>query len=279
MNRASQWIASIALMLMIASAFAAKDPSDTEGTAEHPQVARFPNFFIDNSKYNDYNEVGFNLKNGEQVKGGKYWFVDYILKEGARQPSTVELVRNYENAFKKAGGGLVYRESPEDVVYRMPLGGSGERWMKLHVDNDGYRYQIEVIDTGSMEQKVEFSADQMSDAIKKNGFVALNGIMFDTGRATIKPESEPLLKEVAALLKKEQSLKLSIEGHTDNVGDKKANLDLSKKRAESVIAYVTKAGIDPRRLKADGKGDTAPVADNRTEEGRAKNRRVELVRF
>ncbi|TFW10125.1 OmpA family protein [Oxalobacteraceae bacterium OM1] len=279
MNIKLKHLLALGLAFLTASVFAARDPADVEGTEEHPQLVRFPNFFVDNSKRNDYNEVAFPAKNGEQVKAGKYWFVDYILKEGARQPSSVELIRNYENAFKKAGGGLVFRESQDVAVYRMPLPNGSERWTKINVDNDGYRYQLEIVETGGMEQKVEFSADQMADAIKKNGFVALNGILFDTGKASIKPESEPLLNEVVGLLKKDKALKLSIEGHTDNVGDKKANLDLSKKRAESVVAYVTKAGIETKRLKADGKGDTAPVADNRTEDGRAKNRRVELVKF
>jgi outer membrane protein OmpA-like peptidoglycan-associated protein len=130
-----------------------------------------------------------------------------------------------------------------------------------------------------MEQKLEFSSDEMAAAIGKNGFVALNGILFDTGKAAIKPESEALIKEIVALLNKDKSLKLSIVGHTDNAGNKKANLALSKQRAESLVRQLVAAGIDARRLKADGKGDTEPTADNRMDEGRAKNRRVELVKF
>jgi len=95
----------------------------------------------------------------------------------------------------------------------------------------------------------------------------------------IKSESTPLPDEVVSLLKHDKALKLSIEGHTDNVGDKRANLLLSKQRAGSVVKYLTGKGIDGKRLKSDGKGDSVPVADNRSESGRAKNRRVELVRF
>jgi len=262
------------------AAFAAKDPADLEDTEEHPEISRFPGFYIDNSKHNDFNEFQFAIKadpDDGETKEGKYWFVDYILKDGVRQPSTVELIRNYENAFKKAGGSLVKRHG-EVAVFRVPRAG-GERWVQISVDNGGYRYQLHIVDVANMVQKVEFSAGDMAAAIKANGFVALNGIVFDTAKASIKPESEALLAEVVALMKNDRQLKLSVEGHTDNVGDKKSNADLSLRRAESVVKYLGSKGIEPARLKFSGKGDTAPVADNRTEAGRAKNRRVELVKF
>jgi outer membrane protein OmpA-like peptidoglycan-associated protein len=272
-------LAMLILALGAATALASKDPADLEGTEDHPQVARFPNFHLDSSSHNDYNEFAFATKSGDQTKAGKYWLVDYILNEGARQPSPTELMKNYENAFKKSGGSMVFRDPPSIAVYRMPLPGGGERWMQMNIDNEGYRYQLAIVDVGGMEQKIEFSSDQMADAIKKNGFVALNGILFDTGKASIKPESQPLVTEVATLLKNDGALKLSVVGHTDNVGDKKANLALSRQRAESVMRALVAAGIDAKRLKADGKGDGEPVADNRSDDGRAKNRRVELVKF
>lgn len=281
---------AVAMFLCITTAYAVTDPADSEGTEDHPEVERFPGFHIDSSKMNDFNEFRFASEGyddaGEpkgEVKAGKYWFVDYILNDEARQPSSIELVKNYQNAFEKAGGGLVNRQPqdgpPESAVYRMPQPNGGERWMQINIDNEGLRYQLNIIDVAAMTQKVEFSSGEMADAIKKNGFVALTGILFDTGKATIKAESTPILNEVVALLKNDAALKLSVEGHTDNVGDKRANVELSKQRAASVVKYLIDNGIDNRRLKSDGKGDSAPVADNRTEDGRAKNRRVELVKF
>lgn len=272
-------LASLALAMAAASALASKDPADFDGTEEHPEIVRFPNFHINNSQRNDYNEFTFMTKSGEQAKAGKYWFVDYILNDDKRQPSPVELMKNYENAFKKAGGGMIFRDRNEIAVFRMTLPGGGERWMQMRIENEGFRYQLAIIEVAAMEQKVEFSTGQMADAIKKNDFVALNGILFDTGKASIKPESQALIDEVVTLLKKDSALKLAIVGHTDNVGDKKANLALSKQRAESVVKQLVAAGIDVKRLKADGKGDTEPVGDNRVEDSRAKNRRVELVKF
>jgi len=270
------------LAVAASMSFAARDPADGDGTEEHPEIARFPGFFIDNSQRNDFNEFRFATKSDDDesgdVKAGRYWFVDYILKEGTRQPSTVELMRNYENAFKQVGGRLVKRH-PARAVYRVPMASGGERWVQLSIDNDGYRYQLAIIDVAAMEQKVEFSASDMAKAIQANGFVALTGIVFDTGRATIKPESEALLAEIVTLLGQDKSLKLSIEGHTDNAGDKKANLDLSQRRAAAVVSWLVGKGVDAKRLKSSGKGDSLPVGDNRSEDGRAKNRRVELVKI
>jgi OOP family OmpA-OmpF porin len=278
------------LFLFVTTALAASDPNDNEGTADHPEVARFPGFHIDSSEINDFNEFRFASEgfddSGEpkgEVKAGKYWHIVYWLNEGARKPSAIELIKNYENAFKKAGGGLVIRHpqsgEPESAVYHMPQLNGSERWMQIDISSEGNRLEMNIVDVGAMAQKVEFSAGEMADALNKNGYVALTGILFDTGKATIKSESESLLNEVVALLKNDKSLKLSVEGHTDNVGDKRTNEELSKKRAESVVKYLTSNGIDSKRLKFDGKGDSMPVADNRSENGRAKNRRVELVKF
>lgn len=280
MRTLTRLLTTLLFLFCAAAALAGqKDPADFEGTQDHPEIARFPNFHLDSSKHNDYNEFEFPVKGGIQTKGGKFWFVDYILNDDARQPSAVELIRNYENAFKKLGGSLVYRGPyNEEATYRQPLPGGGERWMLMHIDNEGYRYQLTIIDVAAMEQKLEFTADQMADAIRKNGFVAINGILFDTGKASIKAESQPLIDEMAAMMKKDASLKLTVVGHTDNVGDKKANLELSKKRAESVMKALVAGGVDGKRLKSDGKGDSEPVGDNRSEDGRAKNRRVELVK-
>ena len=122
-------------------------------------------------------------------------------------------------------------------------------------------------------------ASTMAKAIEEKGKLTLYGINFDFNQATIRPESEPVLKEVATLLQNQSDLRLRIEGHTDNVGKPAYNLDLSKKRAESVKTYLTgKFQIDAARLSTEGYGDTRPVAKNDTDQERAQNRRVELVK-
>ena len=104
------------------------------------------------------------------------------------------------------------------------------------------------------------------------------GIYFDTGKAEVKPESNDTLTQIAKMLQLQPELKLLVVGHTDNVGTLAANMDLSKRRADAVVkALTTSFGVSPSRLNAQGAGPLAPVASNRTEDGRAKNRRVELV--
>jgi outer membrane protein OmpA-like peptidoglycan-associated protein len=125
---------------------------------------------------------------------------------------------------------------------------------------------------------VKVNAEEMSRAISLDGRVALYGIFFDTNKADIKPESKPALDEIAVLLKQEPALNLHVVGHTDNVGGYEYNLNLSKQRADAVVKILTEQyGVKADRLTSNGVAYLAPVAANSSEDGRAKNRRVELV--
>lgn len=120
--------------------------------------------------------------------------------------------------------------------------------------------------------------DIAAELIEKGKYISY-GVYFDTGSAKIKQESHGVLEQIAAILKANQDLKLLIVGHTDNIGAKEANQTLSLERANSVKDYLIKNfSIDAGRLATDGKGDTEPVADNKTATGRAQNRRVEFIR-
>jgi outer membrane protein OmpA-like peptidoglycan-associated protein len=102
-------------------------------------------------------------------------------------------------------------------------------------------------------------------------------IFFEFNKATIKSVSFSLLNEVAQAMKDNPTLKVEVQGHTDSVGNDRFNLKLSQKRAESVKAYLTKQGIEASRMVPKGYGETVPIADNRTSDGRSENRRVEFV--
>lgn len=135
-----------------------------------------------------------------------------------------------------------------------------------------------VIVAKPMEGNKLVGAQEMADQITTSGRVALYGIYFDTNKTEIKPESEPTLQEIAKLLKAQPSLKVLVVGHTDNVGPFASNMDLSQRRAQAVVnSLVSKYGVGKERLTPFGDSFAAPVASNKTEEGRAKNRRVELV--
>jgi len=139
---------------------------------------------------------------------------------------------------------------------------------------------LDVVETGEMEQRmVLVEADAMAKALTETGRIALYGIYFDTDSTTIKPESKETLDEIAKLLNADAALKLYVVGHTDNQGAYDYNMSLSARRAGSVVAALTSAyGVAAERLKSAGVGFLAPVAGNGNEEGRALNRRVELVR-
>jgi len=125
----------------------------------------------------------------------------------------------------------------------------------------------------------ESEVDVLYDALANKGRWATQGILFATGKAELQPESRPVLKEIAATLKQHAELKILIEGHTDNVGAPASNLALSDARAAAVkAALVADFGIDAARVSTKGLGDTKPAAPNTTAEGRAQNRRVEVVK-
>ena len=138
---------------------------------------------------------------------------------------------------------------------------------------------VDIIQGKAREQKmVTVNAEEMASKIANTGSVALYGIYFDFNKADLKPESDPALQEIAKLLKGDSSMKLLVVGHTDNVGTFDFNMGLSQRRAAAVVAALTtKYGVGKARLTPVGVSFAAPVASNKTEDGRAKNRRVELV--
>jgi OOP family OmpA-OmpF porin len=226
----------------------------------------------------------FNGKDCTTVEGKKY-FRAYTLKENAKQPSELQISRNYANAVKNMGGTIVFEgecsgaDCAENCGYRMMVGkvikGGNELWVEVVPFNDGNDYYLTVVAKEAMKQDV--TANDMLDALNRDGRIALY-INFDTGKSIIKPESKPIIEQIVQMLKANPDLKISVEGHTDNVGNPKSNKVLSDDRAKAVVTAIIAQGIDAKCLSAVGYGQDKPIADNKTEEGRAKNRRVELVK-
>ena len=121
-------------------------------------------------------------------------------------------------------------------------------------------------------------ASAVEKAIAETGKFVTNDILFETGKATLKPESMDEIRKVADYMKKNPSARFEVQGHTDNQGSDKVNDPLSQQRAEAVVQALEGEGVDPFNLRPVGKGSHEPVADNKTEEGRAKNRRVEFIK-
>lgn len=190
----------------------------------------------------------------------------------------------------KCTSGATPREQHYSLA-TLPDGSGGERTLGIVTFQVGDRSYCDALEDRTAvlvvavspkprERKmVTVTSDEMAKALDAAGHIALYGIQFDTNKSSLKPESVDTIAQIAKLLQAQPALKLDVVGHTDNVGDAAANLKLSQRRADAVVvALVEDHGIDEARLSSRGEGLGKPVADNATEEGRAKNRRVELVK-
>ncbi len=255
---------------------------DVAGSKDYPGITRMPGYFIYDYSELPFDAYTFTVKQGngtkeEKVEGRKYTY-RYNLKDGATMPSALQILRNYGNAARTAGGQVLY-ESEDTTTIRLAKSGK-EAWIEVSTSNipSGMFIAMNIIEKEGMKQEVTIDAAAMAQGLSEAGEVAIYGIYFDTAKSELKPESEPALEEIAKLLKANPLLKVFIVGHTDMVGDAAANVKLSQARAQAVVtALVTKNGVAATRLTPFGAGPYAPVASNKTEEGRAKNRRVELV--
>jgi outer membrane protein OmpA-like peptidoglycan-associated protein len=263
------------LLLIPAAAFA--EP-DADGCKDHPLFTRMKNYYIIQceKKYDQalimIDEDPDSSKNLKPE--GDKTFIKYQYEESAgKAPSYLQIRRNYQNAAKALKAKiLVDRER----YTGMQMDKSGGRiYISLELFNDGRSINLTIVEQKAMEQ--EITANDMWQALQKDGFMSLY-INFDTNKATIKPESAGIIDQIIALMKSQPDLKLSIEGHTDSQGTPESNKTLSLNRAKAVIKAVSEGGISSSRMSAVGWGQEKPVADNRTEEGRAKNRRVEIVK-
>lgn len=247
---------------------------DAEGCKDHPLLSRMPDYIISECTQN-FNTLDFFNAKGEDVKlEGNLTYIWYVFnsESGKKEPSFLQIIRNYGNAVIKIGGKKIYEDT-----------GLG----CYELSKNGKVYNIKVACTNSSDillnvlemeaMKQEITANEMLDALNKDGFIALH-ILFETGKSAIQDESLPVADQISELLKSAPAIKISIEGHTDNIGDAETNKKLSTDRAKSVMDALISKGIDKTRLSFVGWGQEKPVADNRSEEGRARNRRVEIVK-
>jgi outer membrane protein OmpA-like peptidoglycan-associated protein len=246
---------------------------DAEGCKDSPMITRMPGSTIHSCENKEFEQGKFPLgvdADGaakEKTVEGEYHFWDYGTREGM---GDLQVFRNFEAALKKDGFTIDYEQSPGEITAH-----KGATW--YYLDNKGTFYYQTIVIEKAMEQEV--TADNLADEIKKTGHVSVYGIRFDTGKVTIQADSEKVLEQIVKLLQSDASLKLRVEGHTDSQGNAAANQTLSDKRAQAVVAWLTGKGINASRLVAKGLGATKPVGDNQTDDGRAKNRRVELVKM
>lgn len=283
---------SMICSILLCGLMAASLPVQAAKTAkiqEHPLVRPFPGSVIDpHGKYVNFGEYSFLVKDpktGKTVKKkvqGKYWQLTYGLRDATgrhadKSHSILEYRENYKHAALEKGGTILY-EKEGYLTFTLPGEGGGKTWCEVHIWN--YSQQdLRIIEEAGFKKSLTFGPAEMKAALDADGRVRLYGILFDLDKATLKPESVKQLQDVIVLLKQSPGLKLEVQGHTDDQGADGYNLKLSMQRAQTVVAYLGLFGIDSKRLVAKGYGESRPVASNGSADGRAKNRRVELVKL
>jgi OOP family OmpA-OmpF porin len=345
----------IGLQPILAAQAAVLPNADKKGTSDSALIKRYEGAYIVAQERKAFAEFTVPLAKLEPLKGertrqnneriqpadrktleGQHTRTAYLMPAGR---TSLEVMRNYEEDMKRAGGTLLFRckeaECGGDPSRSLDGGGGrmslamylyaperlaeerhttgwcvlGERIAEqrysafelpassalvsvlvyrllspnkhdsCHPLNDRTVAVVDLVEAKPREQRmVTVPASEMEKSITGSGRIALYGIYFDFNKADIKPESRPTLDEIAKLMRQSDKLKLLVVGHTDNVGTFQFNTELSQKRAAAVVsALVTQNGIARERLMPIGVSFASPVTSNKTEEGRAKNRRVELV--
>ena len=263
------------IALCLATPFAAHvcaaQTQDAQGCKDSPLISRFPGSVIADCKDKADDKFNFTLDKGlHQAVEGEFHLIRYNFPSTA---SKAQVVRNLNTALRKAGYTMVY----DSGDYGDFTGHMGKTWIQIEIGGGGSILETIVVET-ALTQDVVANAAALSGGLTSNGHAVVNGILFDTGKAEVKPESAPALEEVAKLLKQDAKLKIYVVGHTDNVGSLAANMDLSKRRAAAVVQLlITQYGVAADSLQAYGDGPYAPVASKASEDGRGLNRRVELV--
>ena len=179
--------------------------------------------------------------------------------------------------LKKLGGETQFLNAGEGIAVFKIVKNGAEVWVKIEAGGDGGNdfYYLTVLEIEAMKQ--EITSNDILTALNTEGHIALY-INFETGKSDIKPESQKIIDQIVEMLKSNATLKISIEGHTDNAGAIQSNQILSENRAKAAMNAIVSKGIDKSRLSSKGWGQSKPIGDNASEEGKAKNRRVEIVK-
>jgi outer membrane protein OmpA-like peptidoglycan-associated protein len=242
---------------------------DVEGSKDHPMFNRLSGFYITDYKEDDFGSYTFYDENENEVTiEGKKTFIKY---ESENEVGQLKILRNFSNAIKKIGGKAF--EQAGNRVYMNIKQGNKETWAEVYAGD--YDYDLTIVEKGEVEQ--EITANAILKELNETGKAILY-INFDSGKSTIKKESMPVVDQIIEMMQQAPEIKISVEGHTDSDGNNDANLKLSEARAKSVVDAIVKGGIDKSRLSSEGYGEEKPIADNSTPEGKAKNRRVELIK-
>ncbi len=269
MNRDRLALAVVAVLLSAVCGWA---QTDAKGCKDSPIVTRFPGSYIVSceKKADDAYDFPIADKPKLHLEGD----LETITYQYPRTATLPQVSRNFSTALRNAGYSIEFESGNGSVI----TAHMGKVYVLVQIDW-GLSYSETILTQTELKQEVVADAAALQSGLTKNGHMVVNGILFDTAKADLKPESKAALEQVSKMLKQDPKMKVYVVGHTDNVGALASNMDLSKRRAAAVVqALTSQYGVAADRIASFGAGPYAPVASNDTDDGRSLNRRVELVR-
>jgi OmpA-OmpF porin, OOP family len=286
MKYKTNWLSILAVFLIALSTAQLL----AQEVTEHPLIRPFPGTIFDQNRSQQVNFGEYEFRTGTlprnyttQTVRGEYRSLRYFLQnqDGTpnREVSQVEYYENFKAAALERGGTIKWEDTHYGLVFTLPREDGGITWCRVQTSVSAGRTTLDIIDEKPLVTSLEFTPAEMMAALDSDGRIALYGILFDFDKATLQQTSNKQLQDMVTLLSLNPELRLEIQGHTDSDGNAGYNQQLSQRRAESVRQYLLLFGIEPARLQAKGLGETIPVAPNDSDENKAKNRRVELVKF
>ena len=238
-------------------------------------LGHMPGYTVSGVSNKNFDQHSFPTADGDLAIRGKLYDVDYAepQKKPERQVTTQEIIENYREALKELGAEFLRDDGLHAETITARLDDRGQL-VYLYVSAS----QVIAVEEKPFQMTVQPpTADAMKTRLDKDGHIALYS-NFDFAKATLKPDAAPVIAQIVALMKSNPELKVEIDGHTDSIGGHDFNMKLSQDRAASVVAAVAAGGVDGSRLASAGFGPDQPIASNDTDDGRAKNRRVELLK-
>ncbi|MCS6832939.1 MAG: OmpA family protein [Flammeovirgaceae bacterium] len=241
----------------------------------HPLLAKLPNYQVVHNETR-FTDTDVPVSDVEiSTIAGQRTYVAYSFNKNAKaiRPKSPQILQNFQDLVKGLGGAMTHK-TYNFASYKVMLQ-EKEHWLVVETYNDGEEYSVLIIQREKLQEDIH--AESILNQINSKGSLTLY-ISFPSGESLLPQSAQPIIEEIVKMLKKDPSVRLNIEGHTDNVGDPNANKRLSLERATSVMNALIVRGINKTRLNAIGWGSEKPIADNKTEKGRYQNRRVELVK-
>jgi OmpA-OmpF porin, OOP family len=279
------WMVLLGVTLAVPALAQEPGGPDAEGCKDSKLLTRMPGCTIAECAAKEFDAASMQIKpiDTDTLKAPKQELegqLESLVYVCPARLSALQIQRNFETALKAAGFTIVFTGKDEDAFLTVTAR-KGAQWVNIRSRpyEASTAYDQTALKVEAMKQDVAADASAMAAEIASTGSVAVYGINFDTGKATLQAGSDQVLGEMVKLLQDHADWRFEVQGHTDNVGAKGANLTLSDQRAKAVVAWLTQNGIAAGRLVPKGYGDARPVGENTTDEGRAKNRRVELKKL